>query len=337
MRWTRHLIGLLVLLALLATAASMIVMPGASHRGPLPALSTTERAAAARLRADVVALADEVGERRIGLGMSLSRATAYLLRRLQPLEVRGVRPRLEDVGEQGRHAQNIVIDLPAASRGNLVLVGAHYDSALHTAGANDNASGVAVLLELLQRFAGRRLQQPLRFVLFANEEAPFFQTHGMGSFTHAAAARARGETIAAMFSLETLGYYTDRAGSQEYPWPLSLAYPDTGNFVAFVGNRASASLVRRVVGVFRATTAFPSEGAALPAGVPGVGWSDQWSFWEHDYPGVMVTDTAPFRDPNYHRASDTPSHIDFERLARVTSGLETVLRAFVDGDNNARR
>lgn len=136
-----------------------------------------------------------------------------------------------------------------------------------------------------------------------------------------------------MFSLETIGYYSDRAGSQAHPWPLSLVYPDTGNFVAFVSNRASASLVRRAIRVFRATTAFPSEGAALPSGVAGVSWSDQWAFWEHDYPGVMLTDTAPFRDPNYHSASDRPGNIDFDRMARVTSGIERVLRHLASGND----
>jgi hypothetical protein len=337
MRWLRHALGLLVLAGLLAIPASMIWMPGTSHHGALPAFSDEERAVAARLRADVVALADEIGERRIGLGMSLSRATAHLVQRLRPLAPRGVHARLEDVGAQGHHAQNVVIDLPAAKSGELVVVGAHYDSAPGTAGANDNASGVAMLLELVRRFEARRPLRPLRFVLFANEEPPFFQTRGMGSLAHAAAAKARGERIAAMFSLETLGYYTDRAGSQAYPWPLSLAYPDTGNFVAFVGNQASASSLRRAIKVFRATTAFPSEGAVLPAGVPGVGWSDHWAFWQHDYPGVMVTDTAVYRDPNYHRASDRPNQIDFVRLARVTSGVENVVRDLVGAGADRKR
>jgi hypothetical protein len=329
-RWIRYAVAGLVLGGLLAIPASMIAMPGDSFRGALPAFTADERAAAQRMRADVIALADELGERRVGLGMSLSRATIQLLKRLQPLASRGVRPPwLEDVGAQGHHAQNIAIDLPGATSGELVVVGAHYDSAPGTAGANDNGSGVAVLLELLQRFAARPPARPLRFVLFANEEPPFFQTAGMGSLTHAAGAKARGERILAMLSLETLGYYSDRPGSQAYPWPLSLAYPDTGNFVAFVGDRSSAALVRRAIGVFRKTTAFPSEGAALPSGVPGVGWSDHWSFWQHGYPGVMVTDTAVFRDPNYHRASDRSGHIDFERLARVTTGLERVVRDLV--------
>jgi hypothetical protein len=103
-------------------------------------------------------------------------------------------------------------------------------------------------------------------------------------------------------------------------------YPATGNFIAFVGNYGSRRLVRQVVGSFRRQAEFPSEGGAVPGFLPGIGWSDHWSFWQEGYPALMVTDTAPFRYPHYHRVTDTPDKLDYDRTARVVSGLEAVVR-----------
>ena len=131
-----------------------------------------------------------------------------------------------------------------------------------------------------------------------------------------------------MLSLETIGYYSDAPDSQVYPVPgLGMLYPTTGDFVAFVGDLRSRALVRRAVASFRAAVAFPSEGAALPASIPGVAWSDHAAFWQQGYPAVMVTDTAPFRYPWYHTAEDTPEKLDYARLARVVLGLRAVVEA----------
>ena len=118
----------------------------------------------------------------------------------------------------------------------------------------------------------------------------------------------------------------------EAPFPFSYFYPDTGNFVAFVGNLSSRSVVTRSVEVFRQTTRFPSEGASVPSWIPGIDLSDHRSFWEHGYPGLMVTDTAMFRNPHYHLYSDTPDNVQFDRLAAVTAGLVKVIRAVASGD-----
>ena len=166
----------------------------------------------------------------------------------------------------------------------------------------------------------------LRFVAFVNEEPQYFQTPQMGSFVYAARCQSRGDRIEAMISLETIGYYSNEPRSQGYPAPgLGFLYPRTGNFIAFVGNVASRSLLRNVIGEFRRYAQIPSEGGALPAMIPGVGWSDQWSFWQHGYPGIMVTDTAPFRYPHYHAATDTPDKLDYDSMTRVVVGLEKVI------------
>jgi hypothetical protein len=320
-----------VLLGLAAMAAALLLygipMPGESRHGPAPALSKGEQHAATELRRHVTNLASDIGERRATVGDSLRRAEAYLSQELTPLTfLPGVKLRREPLVDAPGDVANLVLDLAGRQPGPLVLVGAHYDSAPGgTPAANDNGSGTAAALVLAQRFATVAHALPIRIVLFANEEMPYFATSGMGSLTHARGCKQRGEQLRAMFSLETMGYYSDKPGSQRYPAPLNSLYPDRGNFIGFVGNLASRSLVRESIGAFRAHATIASEGAALPAGLPGVGWSDHWAFWQVGYAAIMITDTALFRDPNYHQLSDTVEQLDFDRLARVVVGLEATL------------
>jgi hypothetical protein len=127
-----------------------------------------------------------------------------------------------------------------------------------------------------------------------------------------------------------MGYYSAEKGSQKYPFPVGLFYPSHGDFIAFVSHKANTDLVRRCIESFRRQVLFPSEAAALPGTLPGIGWSDQWAFWQAGYPGLMVTDTAPFRYPHYHTEQDTPDKLDCERLARVVTGLDKVLQEIVN-------
>lgn len=165
----------------------------------------------------------------------------------------------------------------------------------------------------------------VRFVLFVNEEPPFFQTEQMGSLVYARRCRQRNERVTAMLSLETIGYYSDKKGSQQYPAPFNMFYPDTGNFIGFIGNIESKSLIKQATAGFRRHAKFPSQGGAIPDAVAGVGWSDHWAFWQAGYPALMVTDTAPFRYPYYHDPRDKPGRLDYERMARVVEGLENVV------------
>jgi hypothetical protein len=316
-------VGLLV--ALVGFVLYATRMPGTSHRGPVPEPSAEIRALAADLEAHVVMLSHTIGERRAGYGSSLERAREYIASVIERFDDDGrARISFEDLGADGAGAQNVIFELPGASP-VIVVVGAHYDSAPGTPGANDNASGVAATLALVQRLSSRRFVKAVRFVLFANEESPYFQSAGMGSLVHARGCRKRGEHIDAMLSLESLGFFSDEPGSQRYPWPVGLLYPDRGNFLGFVGNLGSRSLVRRAIASFRESTPIPSEGAALPAQIPGVGWSDHWAFWQLDYPAIMITDTAVYRDPHYHQPNDVSANLDFMRLAYATVGLQQVI------------
>ncbi len=277
------------------------------------------------LKAHVVALSQTLGERRIGHNDSLERARSYIESVVNPIaDGSRVRISFDDVGPDASDARNVIVEL-AGSSAELVIVGAHYDSAPGTAGANDNASGVAVLLELARRLRGHRFFRTLRLVFFANEEPPYFQNPGMGSLAHARVCSERGEVIRAMLSLESLGYYSDAPDSQRYPWPVGLFYPKKADFLAFVGNLGSRSLVRTAISAFRESTPFPSEGASLPGFVPGVGWSDHWAFWQFGYEAIMITDTALYRDPHYHEPSDTSATVDFTRLTLVTVGVQHVI------------
>ena len=302
----------------------MVLMPGRSHSGPLPPLAPEESRLAATLRGDVETLAVRIGQRNHFFYDSLAAATDHVEKRLGETGLPVARHTYEI---KGKPFHNLEAERKGSSKPEeIVIVGAHYDSVLDCPGANDNGSGAAALLALAGALAAHRPARTLRWVAFTNEEPPHFQTETMGSRVYARRCRERNENIVAMLSLETIGCYSDAEKSQAYPPPMSLFYPSRGNFITFVGNLGSRRLVREVVGSFRRHAAFPSEGAALPGWLTGVGWSDQWSFWEEGYPGVMVTDTAPFRYPHYHTPEDTPDKIDFERCARVVAGLEKVIR-----------
>jgi Zn-dependent M28 family amino/carboxypeptidase len=298
-------------------------MPGSTWSGPLPPLTDKEQLIHDNLKRHVEELAGRIGERNVWRPEAMAAAAGYLR---TTLEDTGYVVNVQPIASRGQTVNNIEAILPGhGAAEEIIVVGAHYDSVADSPGADDNASGVAAMLELARLLAGTALPRTVRFVAFANEEAPFFYGDEMGSNLYAASAQAQGERIEAMLSLETVGYYTDQPGSQGYPFPFSLFYPDTGNFIGFVGNLSSRPLVRKAVGAFRASTAFPSEGVAAPSGIEGIHWSDHWSFWEAGYPAIMVTDTAPFRYPYYHTSMDTPGQLDYTGLARVTSGLAEVV------------
>ena len=303
--------------------AWMTVMPGKSHHGTLDPLTEDERTLVPILRRDVTQLATDIGARNTNHRGTLDRARATVERRFVEA---GYVPKADVYDADGASSANL--EATREGTGNeIVVIGAHYDSAYEAPGADDNASGVAVLFALARTFAaGDRPTRAIRFVAFVNEEPPHFWNPTMGSTHYARGCKDRGDRIVAMLSLESLGYYRDEPGSQKYPALFSAFYPDRADFVSFIGNVGSRSLVRSSIGAFRDGVHFPSEGAALPGFVAGVGWSDQWSFWQVGYDGVMVTDTAPFRNPNYHTTGDTTDTLDYQRLARVTTGLGAVVR-----------
>lgn len=276
-----------------------------------------------RLQARVLTLAGEIGERNLFRPRALQAAAEYISEEWRrqgyavqehTYEVRGLRCANLQIGRIGRIRPE-----------EILLVGAHYDSVCGSPGANDNASGVAALLEISGLFTRVDPARTVHFVAFVNEEPPFFPGHQMGSQVYAEAARARGDRIRMMVSLETIGYYSSEPGSQRLPPLFRFFYPTRADFIAFVSNLRSRKLMHRAVRAFRRHSDFHAEQVATLALVPGVSWSDHHSFWRRGYPAFMVTDTAFYRYPYYHSAADTPEKLCYQPLARVTDGLH---RAF---------
>lgn len=303
----------------------MIRMPGTPHTGPLRPITDAQAALARTLKRDVTELAGNIGIRNAVSHSELEKSADYMEKRLRET---GLPVARQTYTFANRPFHNLEVEIAGASLAHeIVIVGGHYDSVIGCPGANDNATGAAAVLALAAALAKEKPARTLRFVAFTNEEPPHFQTDRMGSVVYARRCKERKENVVAMLSLETMGFYADAEKTQSYPPPLSLIYPSTGNFIAFVGNVGSRSLVKKAIGLFREHAPFPSEGAALPGWLPGVGWSDHWSFWEQGYRAIMVTDTAPFRYAHYHLTSDTVDKVDFDRLARVVEGLVPVVRS----------
>ena len=326
----RLLVVLAAVLAFLGFAGwcLMFWMPLKSYNGPWIPLSPEETALREALRRDVRVLAEEIGDRNWLVYPRLVQAAGWIDASLAQA---GYNVRRLSFDVRGMPVDNLEVEIPGRTRPEeIVVIGAHYDSVPGCPAANDNGSGVAVLLALARALGSAQPERTIRLVAFANEEPPFYRTSEMGSVVYARECHRRKERIVAMLSLETLGYYRNEKGSQMYPPPFSLFYPAEGNFIAFVGNVGSVSLVRQCLATFRRQVKFPSEGAALPAFITGIGWSDHWSFWKQGYPAVMVTDTALFRYPFYHSSEDTYDKLDYERLARVASGIEIVVRELAE-------
>ncbi len=307
-------VGLLVAGFIWATST-----PGESYSGPIATPENPELPE--RLESHVRQLAS--GRRNLDQPSTILSAVTYLSDELTAL---GYSVERQEVIAP---ADNLIINVRAKSAdAPILIVGAHYDTAGSTHGADDNASGVAALLELAR--ALKNLEDTsalhLQMVFYANEEPPFFKTGAMGSFVHAQSLDAP-ERVIGMISLETMGYFSDAPDSQNYPFPLSLRYPSTGSFIAFVGDTSSRSFLRESIGSFRGHAQIPSVGGTAPSIVQGIDWSDHWGYSQIGIPAFMITDTAIFRNPHYHRATDTPETLDYVRLALVVEALAKTLRA----------
>ncbi|WP_142850377.1 M20/M25/M40 family metallo-hydrolase [Telmatospirillum sp. J64-1] len=276
-----------------------------------------------RLWRTVVHLASEIGPRNIHHYGALCAAQNFITRAFKEA---GLPPVLQTYETRGRTFANIEAEIRGESRSReIVIIGAHYDTHKHSPGADDNASAVAALLELARHFSTSRTARTLRFVAFTNEESPFTHGKDMGSRVYAERCRARGEKVVAMISLEMLGCYSDREGSQL----LSLGgrlLPRKGNFLALVANKHSQSLLAGVEEVLGRQGRLPYQSLVLPTHLPGAWSSDHWSFWKAGYPALMLTDTARLRNSHYHGRGDTPEKIDISRLSKAVEDMKPVIR-----------
>lgn len=272
----------------------------------------------AALRADVETLATRFVPRDAAHSDNLRAAADFIAARLQK-HTSAVSAQAFKAG--GETYRNVIARFGPAD-GPLFVVGAHYDVAGPYPGADDNASGVAGLLALAERLVKSAPAMRVELVAFCLEEPPYFGSEFMGSQVYAQSLKKGGESVRGMMSLEMIGYFDDRKDSQQFPHAaLKAIYPDTGNFIAVVGRLQETGLVQRVKAAMRAAADLQVHSLNAPASVTGVGLSDHASFWAAGFPAIMITDTAFFRNPNYHSAADTPGTLDYRRMAQVVDGV----------------
>jgi len=294
------------------------------------------------LRRHVTELSFNIGERNFEKRANLDRAASYIY---ESFEQFGYHPRIQefnvdpapwltrartgpnqiDLVSRGSY-RNICATLPGSSP-ETIVVGAHYDTVLGSPGADDNASGVAGLMALASLLRNRSLEKTIEFVAFANEEPPFFRTSAMGSDRYVADSLSKKRKIVFMISLEMIGYYSEKASSQKYPPLLKFFYPDHANFIAVVGNFPSRRYVRRMKKTFDERSNLSAQPLVAPQFVRGVDLSDQLSFWKRKIPAIMLTDTAFYRNPNYHCPTDLPETLNFEKMSEVVKGVHSFLIA----------
>lgn len=272
----------------------------------------------ARLEAHVRKLAVDFSPRDINHLENLDLAAAYIASELTQAgdSVSEQRYRVEN-----RSFRNVIArfgpDTPER-----IVVGAHYDAFGALPGADDNASGVAGLIELARLLGAHPPALRIDLVAFSTEEPPYFGTTGMGSSVHAQSLQKENASVRAMLSLEMIGYFSDERGSQHFPAGiLSAFYPSTGNFIGVVGRVSDGLLARRVKSAMSEAAPLPVYSVSAPSVIPGVDFSDQLNYWHAGYKAVMITDTAFYRNVNYHTQRDTPEKLDYKRMAMVVEGV----------------
>jgi len=279
------------------------------------------------LKKHVYKLSHEIGERNIYKYDKLNEAAEYIMEELRSF---GYVADLQAYSARGKIFRNIIATKNGERNSDeIIILGAHYDTKGNP-GADDNASAVAGLLETARAFSNKVSGRTIKFIAFVNEEPPFFKKKTMGSRVYAKAARGKADNIIGALILEMIGYFSNEPGSQHVPPGFSFFYPNKGNFIGFAGNLKSKRLVRDTAAYFRRGTSLPVEWVVAPSILIGIDFSDNWSFWKERYPAVMITDTAFYRNPNYHKISDTYETLDYESMSEVVKGLTAALDKLAD-------
>ncbi|MFE1573246.1 M20/M25/M40 family metallo-hydrolase [Comamonas odontotermitis] len=349
-------IALVLLVIAGAVAWWQLTYPGVKAH-TLPATAQSLRgsggASAERLQAHVRALSENFPGRSFDQPAQLDLASNYIHAQLQAL---GAAPSRQPVRVDGQaHYHNIVVRLgpkkgEAGGDAPLLVIGAHYDAVRtngvaadsapdahsHTPGADDNASGVAGLLELARMLVAHPPRQPVELVAYTLEEPPQFRTPQMGSYQHAAALANARQPLRMMLSLEMIGYFDDRPASQHYPVPgMTAIYPSAGNFLALIGQLSHFAATRETYAQMlggaqidaAGTAPLPVRALSAPASLRGIDYSDHQNYWRFGYPALMVTDTSFMRNPHYHRSTDTWDKLDYRRMAQAVNAVLAVALA----------
>jgi hypothetical protein len=280
-----------------------------------------------RLKAHLRALTKTIGERSVRFPENLNKTANYIQSFYEDV---GIAVHRDSYDYADFKVGNVVAELTFGTQpSRRYLLGAHYDSVSGTVGADDNASAVAVQLEVargLKTLIGQdTLDLAVTFVSFALEEPPVYGTRYMGSRVYAKRARKEQEKIDGMICLEMVGYACYEPGCQHYPFPLGFfGYPKQGNYIGIVSNFKSGDFSQALFKAFQKNPELPVVKSKIPFNgriVPAVRLSDHASFWDHGFKAVMITDTAFFRNPHYHRASDTMEKLDYRFMAELVESL----------------
>lgn len=278
----------------------------------------------ANLTSHLEYLSVQLGDRSIYRPENLKAAEDYVFTGFERL---GYQPRRQSYLYRGREVSNIIAGEVAS--GGYYILGAHLDTVAGTPGADDNASGVAVLLEVARLARGLNLPRPWTFIGFTCEEPPASFTPAMGSWVYAHQARRRRDRILGMFCMEMVGYYCGEPHSQNLPLSLRLlGYPTTGDFLGLVSDRRSRALMQRLKAAFKGGCRLPTVSLTVPLSghlLPEVRLSDHANFWDLGYPAVMLTDTAFLRNPHYHGPGDVMANLDLESMTELVLGLSRFL------------
>lgn len=270
-------------------------------------------------------LSGDIGSRSYTETKSLEKAAVFIEEQFRSY---GCVPERQSFEINGNIYHNIFSEVKGTNPSEgIIVIGAHYDTVYGTPGADDNASGIAGVLELSRLFSKEPAQHTINFVAFTLEEPPFFRTRHMGSYIFAESLKRKNIKVKGMIALEMIGYFSNEKGAQYYPVPMfRWFYPKIGNFIAFVGNFHSRSFTNRFADKFRSASSMHFESLIGVSLVPGIDFSDHLSFWRFDYPAFMITDTAFYRNPNYHDPGDTADTLDYEKMAELVIGIYNTVR-----------
>jgi len=319
-----YIIGFVILAAsiwlLLAFSSSA---PGENYLGPLLPLTSADSEAADRLQGHVETLSQDIGPRGAHSAGSQEQVDQFLMRELQRLHVEGTEIALDCGGTQGKALE---ASFPGRTLGReTIVLTAHVDSAPGSPGADDNASGVAVLLEMLRSLQNAGCDRTLRFVFWTGGASPTAGTEKSAAAAYARRLHGRREKVAAILCFDSLGVYSDAPGSETVPFPFGFFFSDKGNFVAFVGDWGSRGIMDHAVEQFRLTCKFPSQAFSLPSGLGFISDSDDGVLRDAGFPALRVTDTAQWRNPGVGTSRDIPTSLDYARMARVARGLSEMV------------
>ncbi len=298
--------------------------PGVLYESSVDPLNDRQVALRDQLKRDVRHLADKIGPRNAWKERpAVLAAERWIIDRLSDV---GVQPRRDEVDLGGVKVANVEATfLGTKIPEDIIVVGAHYDTVHNSPGANDNASGVALLLAVAGHLKVNPPERTVRVVFFVNEEWPFSGGIQMGSNMYAKRCKARQDRIVAMIAVDSIGCYSNEKGSQRYPAMVGWSLPSKGNFVAFGSDLKNRALLDLVVALFQKQCRFPSIGAATDS--PMAARSDHAPFWWQGYPAILMSDTSEFRDPRYHRPTDTPQHLNYDDMARMADGFVKMVQA----------